>query len=74
MKATLEKAAEKGKILKIETVTKGSAVSYKAVVSKDGKKSEVAVEADGTIKKLLLPVNGKSQQHISRHSAPLSVA
>jgi uncharacterized membrane protein YkoI len=43
--------APKGKILKIETVTKGSAVSYEAVVSKNGKKSEVAVEADGTIKK-----------------------
>jgi uncharacterized membrane protein YkoI len=43
--------APKGKILKIETVTKGSAVSYEALVSKNGKKSEVAVEADGTIKK-----------------------
>ncbi len=51
VKATLEKAAEKGKILSVETVTKGSAVSYEAVVSKNGKKSEVAVEADGTIKK-----------------------
>lgn len=43
--------APKGKILKIETVTRGNAVSYEAVVSKSGKKSEVAVEADGTIKK-----------------------
>jgi uncharacterized membrane protein YkoI len=51
VKATLEKAAQKGKILTVETVTKGSAVSYEAVVSKNGKKSEVAVEADGTIKK-----------------------
>ena len=51
VKAALEKAAVKGKILKVETVTKGSAVSYEAVVSKNGKKSEVAVEADGTIKK-----------------------
>jgi uncharacterized membrane protein YkoI len=42
--------APKGKIMKIETVTKGSTVSYEAVVSKNGKKSEVAVEADGTIK------------------------
>jgi uncharacterized membrane protein YkoI len=51
VKATLEKAAQKGKILTVETVTKGGAVSYEAVVSKNGKKSEVAVEADGTIKK-----------------------
>jgi uncharacterized membrane protein YkoI len=43
--------APKGKILKIETVTRGKAVSYEAVVSKNGKKSEIAVEADGTIKK-----------------------
>jgi uncharacterized membrane protein YkoI len=43
--------APKGKILKIETVTKGGAVSYEAVVSKNGKKSEIAVEADGAIKK-----------------------
>ena len=50
-KAAIEKAAKNGKVLKVETVTKGSAVSYEAVVSKNGKKSEVAVEADGTIKK-----------------------
>ena len=43
--------ALRGKVLSVETVTKGSAVSYEAVVSKNGKKSEVAVEADGTIKK-----------------------
>jgi uncharacterized membrane protein YkoI len=43
--------APKGKILRIETVTKGNAVSYEAVVSNNGKKSEIAVEADGTIKK-----------------------
>jgi uncharacterized membrane protein YdfJ with MMPL/SSD domain len=50
-KAAIQKAAQNGKVLKVETVTKGSAVSYEAVVSKNGKKSEVAVEADGTIKK-----------------------
>src|SRR5579863_4577841 len=43
--------APKGKILRIETVTKGNAVSYEAVVSNNGKKSEIAVEADGTIRK-----------------------
>jgi hypothetical protein len=32
-------------------VTKGSVVSYEAVVSKNGKKTEVAVAADGTLKK-----------------------
>jgi hypothetical protein len=49
-KAAFEKAAQNGKILKVETVTKGSEVSYEAVVSKNGKKSEVAVTADGAIK------------------------
>lgn len=44
-------AAGSGKILRLETVTKGSVVSYEAVVQKGGKKSEVAVNADGSIKK-----------------------
>ena len=44
-------AAGSGKILKVETVTKGSVVSYEAVVQKGGKKSEVAVNADGSIRK-----------------------
>ena len=51
VKTTLEKAAAKGKIVRVETVTKGSEVSYEAVVNKNGKKSEVAVAADGTLKK-----------------------
>ena len=51
VKATLEKSAQRAKILKVETVTKGSVVSYEAVVSKNGKKTEVAVAADGTLKK-----------------------
>lgn len=38
-----------GKINKIETVTKGSAVSYEAsYTSKSGKKAEYSVNADGT--------------------------
>jgi uncharacterized membrane protein YkoI len=41
----------KGRILTIQTVTRGNAVSYEAVISKNGKKSEVVVQADGTIKK-----------------------
>ena len=44
-------AAGSGKILTVETVTKGSVVSYEAVIQKGGKKSEVAVNADGSIKK-----------------------
>jgi len=43
--------AKTGKILKIEMVTKGDVVSYEALVSKDGKKREVALTADGTIQK-----------------------
>ena len=38
---------ERTGFLKVEVVR----LSYEAVVSKNGKKSEVAVEADGTIKK-----------------------
>jgi predicted aspartyl protease len=48
---TLKTAAGAGKILSVETVTKGSEVSYEAVVQKAGKKSEVAVNADGSLKK-----------------------
>lgn len=51
VKATLDKAAHNGKILKVETVTRGSEVSYEAMVSKNGKRSEVAVAADGRLKK-----------------------
>ena len=46
-----KRAAGSGKIVKLETVTKGSVMSYEAVVQKGGKKSEVAVNADGSIKK-----------------------
>jgi uncharacterized membrane protein YkoI len=42
---TFKAAAGSGKILSVETVTKGSVVSYEAVVQKGGKKSEVAVNA-----------------------------
>jgi uncharacterized membrane protein YkoI len=37
----------RGKVGKVETVTKGKSVTYEAVVEKDGKKSEVAVNAAG---------------------------
>lgn len=51
MRTALEKAARKGRIVKVEMVTKGSVVSYEAVVSRNGKKSEVALASDGTLKK-----------------------
>lgn len=47
----LEVRASSGKILKVEAVTRGSMVSYEAVISRNGKKSEVAVDADGVIRK-----------------------
>jgi uncharacterized membrane protein YkoI len=46
----IQTKAGSGKILKVESVTKGSIVSYEAVVQKNGKKSEVAVNADGSSK------------------------
>jgi len=47
-KAIQEKVAA-GKITKVETVTKGSEVSYEAAyTSKSGKKAEYGVNADGT--------------------------
>lgn len=51
VRTALQKVAGKGKIVKVETVTKGGVVSYEAVVSKNGKKSEVALSADGATKK-----------------------
>ena len=47
---TIQAKAGSGKILKVESVTKGSIVSYEAVIQKNGKKSEVAVNADGSSK------------------------
>jgi predicted aspartyl protease len=36
-----------GKLLRLETLTKGTAVTYEAQVEKNGKKSEVVVDAGG---------------------------
>jgi uncharacterized membrane protein YkoI len=44
VKAALE---ARGKVGKVETVTKGGTVTYEAVVEKNGKKSEVVVDAAG---------------------------
>ena len=46
----LRTKAGAGKILKVESVTKDSTISYEAVIEKNGKKSEVAVSADGVVK------------------------
>ena len=47
----LQRAAGTGKILRVESVTRGSAVSYEAVIERQGKKSEVSVNADGSRRK-----------------------
>lgn len=47
-KAFQQSAGAAGKILKVESSTRGSNVSYEAVIQKNGKKSEVAVNADGS--------------------------
>ena len=46
-KAGLEKQAGHAKIVKVESVTRGSKVSYEAVVLRGGKRSEIAITADG---------------------------
>ena len=43
----LKKAAAGAKITKVESVTKGSQVSYEAATIKAGKRGEVAVDSDG---------------------------
>ena len=47
----LQTKAGSGKILSVESVTRGSTVSYEAVIERNGKKSEVAVNADGSVHK-----------------------
>jgi predicted aspartyl protease len=47
----LRTKAGSGKILRVESVTKGATVSYEAVIEKNGKKSEIAVNADGSVNK-----------------------
>ena len=46
--ATVKAAFEsRGHVLTIEQVTRGKSVTYEATVEKNGKKSEVALDADG---------------------------
>jgi len=48
-KAAIEKRAANGEVNKVESVTRGQSVSYEAeITSKTGKRSEVAVKADGS--------------------------
>jgi uncharacterized membrane protein YkoI len=50
-RAGLEKLARGSKIVRVEAATRGSALSYEAVVQKNGKKREIAVNLDGTPKR-----------------------
>ena len=43
--------ATRGKILRLESVTKGIRVTYEGVVEKNGKKIEVAVDGNGRLLK-----------------------
>ncbi len=45
--AELRKEAEGGRIVSVESVKKGAAVNYEAVIEKGGHKREAAVSADG---------------------------
>jgi hypothetical protein len=48
-KATIEKVAAEGKIINVNTITRNGVTSYKAVIKKDGKLSEIKVSAEGVI-------------------------
>lgn len=50
-RTAIRQSAGSGKIVKVESVTKGSVVSYEPALEKNGKRSEVAIGADGTAKK-----------------------
>lgn len=47
-RATIEKQATGGKIVKVETVTRGAVTTYEGSYSKGGKTHEVGVKADGS--------------------------
>jgi len=50
VRVTIEQNADKGKVLKVEAITKNNAlVAYEAVVQKGGKKSEIKVNPDGKL-------------------------
>jgi hypothetical protein len=47
-RAGIEKKASGGKIAKVETITKGSTVTYEALITGKGKKFEYVVTPDGS--------------------------
>ena len=47
-RAAMEKRAAGGKIVKVETVTRGGTTTYEASYTKSGKTREVGVKADGS--------------------------
>jgi uncharacterized membrane protein YkoI len=48
VKAAIERAAEGGKIKKVEKVTEGGTTSFEAAYTKAGKSHEIAVKPDGS--------------------------
>jgi uncharacterized membrane protein YkoI len=50
-RTAIEKAAGAGKVLEVEMVTEGGKTFYEAQISRDGKKSEVKVDASGVMVK-----------------------
>lgn len=48
-KSAIEKAAEGGKIVKVESVTRNRATDYEAVIAKGDTNSEIKVTAEGVI-------------------------
>jgi uncharacterized membrane protein YkoI len=50
-KATIEKAAANGKLIRVEVVTKGNSTFYEAAIKQSGKNSEIKVGVDGNILK-----------------------
>lgn len=47
----IQKKAVGGTVKRVETLTRGSSVSYEAAIQKNGKNSEINVNADGTVRK-----------------------
>jgi uncharacterized membrane protein YkoI len=50
-KAAIEKAAQGGKIARVESVTRKGVTSYEAIIVKEGKRSEIKATASGEIMK-----------------------
>jgi hypothetical protein len=50
VRSTIEQSAGKGRVLKVESITRnGSIEAYEAVIQKAGKKSEIKVAPDGKL-------------------------